>query len=104
MKHFAEALDLPLEAISGFQRQPLKSEKTSQVLALKLSEPGSSRYAAQHMSFRAKIKPRRQAQETSRSAPTGNQGQFKAPADFVTPQTAILHRPTIERGLKIYEF
>ena len=28
-KHFAEALDLTLEAISGFQRQPLKSEKTS---------------------------------------------------------------------------
>lgn len=45
MKHFAEALDLPLEGISGFQRQPLKSEKTSQVLVLNLSEPGSSRYA-----------------------------------------------------------
>lgn len=31
-------------------------------------------------------------------------GQFKVPADFVTPQTPILHGPGREPGLKIYEF
>lgn len=50
----AGALDLTLEVVSGFQRQPLKSEKTSQVLMLKVSEPGSWCYAAQHASFGAK--------------------------------------------------
>lgn len=32
IKHFAEALDLMLEAISGFQRQPLKSENSAKAL------------------------------------------------------------------------
>lgn len=50
-KHFTEDLDLMLEAISEFQWQPLKTEKTSQVSELMLSTPRSSCYTAQHASF-----------------------------------------------------
>lgn len=54
--------------------------------------------------LQSKKKKRRQAQETALRAYTTHQGQFKVPADFVTPQTPILYGSGIEPGLKIYEF